>query len=287
MRLSATAARMRSFKAASSIFSPSWMSMARLVFPSRLELNRPDGSSRAAPLAKVILTTLLYVSPVQTRPPWDQTGVPIHFHSSTISGSASWMSLRTFARVFPRQSPSCSILASIRREAESAETGFFMFSSRARTGSRPGAVRCSLESMDSCAGTAPAAPLVQVRQSEQVHAGELEQGEREQRHVAHPDDRLLLCHGDEGDDDRQREGHGQPAVEPPDPAAPAHRDLLRLTLAHRPPSQPGIAAACFTHFAICASSRSSAWMSIQRCSLPEPPGGTGRSDEPLKKPTLT
>src|SRR6185312_2717888 len=89
LRLSATAARMRSFKAASLIFSPSWMSMARLIFPSRLELNRPAGSGNAAPLANVILTTLLYVSPVQTRPPCENTGVPIHFHSSTISGSAA------------------------------------------------------------------------------------------------------------------------------------------------------------------------------------------------------
>src|SRR5437588_4028622 len=79
LRLSATAARMRSFKAASSTLPPSWMSMARLAFPSRLELNRPEGSFNAAPLANVILTTFLYVSPVQTMPPWDQTGVPIHF----------------------------------------------------------------------------------------------------------------------------------------------------------------------------------------------------------------
>jgi hypothetical protein len=37
------------------------------------------------------LTAFLYVSPVQTMPPCDQTGVPgddafCHFHSSTISG---------------------------------------------------------------------------------------------------------------------------------------------------------------------------------------------------------
>src|SRR5262245_3337454 len=51
--------------------------------------------------------------------------------------------------------------------------------------------------------------------------------------------------------------------------------------------QPGIAAACFTHLAISASSRSSSWMSIQRASLPVPPGGTGRSDVPRKKATLT
>src|SRR5271157_5617713 len=51
LRLSATAARMRSFNAASSTLSPSWMSMARLTFPSRLELNRPEGFCNAAPLA--------------------------------------------------------------------------------------------------------------------------------------------------------------------------------------------------------------------------------------------
>src|ERR1051325_310989 len=111
------------------------MSMARLTFPSRLELNRPEGSSNAAPLAKVILTTFLYVSPVQTMPPCDQVGVPIHFHSSTISGSASCTIFRTFARVFPRQFPppgpeeSSLILSSINAEADSTGTGFFMYSS--------------------------------------------------------------------------------------------------------------------------------------------------------------
>jgi hypothetical protein len=84
--------------------------MARLTFPSRLELNRPEGSSSAAPLGNVILTTFLYVSPVQTMPPCDQTGVPefvafAYFHSSRISGSAASMISRTFASVFPRQSP--------------------------------------------------------------------------------------------------------------------------------------------------------------------------------------
>jgi hypothetical protein len=125
-RLSATAARMSAFKAASSIFSPSWRSMARRTFPSRLELKSFEGSFNEAPLANVSFTTLLYVSPVQTMPPWEKMGVPIHFHSSTISGSASWMSLRAFASVFPRQSPSSSILASINAEADSTATGFFM-----------------------------------------------------------------------------------------------------------------------------------------------------------------
>src|SRR5205814_726663 len=118
---------MRSFKAASSILSPSWMSMARLAFPSRLELNRTEGSFNAAPLGNVILTTFLYVSPVQTMPPWDQMGVPIHFHSSTISGSASCMISRTFASVFPRQSPSPLIFSSINAEADSTGTGLFMY----------------------------------------------------------------------------------------------------------------------------------------------------------------
>src|SRR5437660_4624382 len=129
---------MRSFKAAASTLSPSWMSMARLTFPSRLELNRPEGSFNAAPLANVILTTFLYVSPVQTMPPRDQTGVPgdvglTHFHSSKISGSASCMTSRTFASVFPRQSPSSLIFSSINAEADSTGTGLFMYSSNSRT----------------------------------------------------------------------------------------------------------------------------------------------------------
>src|SRR6185437_1521106 len=89
LRLSPTAALISSFKATSLILSFSWMSMARLTFPSRLELNRPEGSFNAAPLANVSLTTLLYVSPVHTMPPCDQTGTPgdvafTHFRSSTI-----------------------------------------------------------------------------------------------------------------------------------------------------------------------------------------------------------
>src|SRR5882672_5626931 len=115
---------MRSFKAASSTLLPSWMSMARLTLPSRLELNRPEGSFNAAPLANVILTTFLYVSPVQTMPPWEKTGVPIHFHSSTISGSASCMIPRTFASIFPRQSPSSLIFSSMNAEADSIGMAF-------------------------------------------------------------------------------------------------------------------------------------------------------------------
>src|SRR5450432_6495 len=114
------------------------MSMARLTFPSRLELNRPEGSFNAAPLANVILTTFLCVSPVHTMPPWEKTGVPgdvglTHFHSSTISGSAWWMISRTFASIFPRQSPSCLIFLSINAEADSTGTVLFMYGSNSRT----------------------------------------------------------------------------------------------------------------------------------------------------------
>jgi hypothetical protein len=51
--------------------------------------------------------------------------------------------------------------------------------------------------------------------------------------------------------------------------------------------QPGRAAACRIQVAICASSRSSSWTSIQRASLALPPDGAGRSDVPWKKVTLT
>src|SRR5213592_2574883 len=91
------------------------MSIARRTFPSRLELKRRAGSFRDAPLAKVNFTMDLYVSPVQMIPSCDHVGVPgfvgfTHFNSSTTSGSASLMSVRTLLRVFPRQSLSSAIL---------------------------------------------------------------------------------------------------------------------------------------------------------------------------------
>src|SRR6266508_6689874 len=58
-RFSATASRMRLFSECSLILSFSSMSMARLTLPSRLELNRPEGSFKAAPLKNVSLTALL------------------------------------------------------------------------------------------------------------------------------------------------------------------------------------------------------------------------------------
>src|SRR5271170_7685792 len=50
-------------------------------------------------------------------PSCDQTGVPIHFHSSTTSGSAALMSLRILPRVSPRQSPSSTILFEMSSDA--------------------------------------------------------------------------------------------------------------------------------------------------------------------------
>src|SRR5205807_3426652 len=57
--LRATARRTSALKADSSTSSPSWMSIARRTFPSRLELKRRAGSFKDAPLAKVSFTTLL------------------------------------------------------------------------------------------------------------------------------------------------------------------------------------------------------------------------------------
>src|SRR3984885_15144016 len=111
-----TAARTRVFNAFSLIFSPSRKSMARRVFPSRLELKSPAGSFSDAPLAKVIFTTFLYVSPVQINPSSYHVGTPRHFQSSTTSGSACLIKVRSRLSVAPRQSPSSLILASISLE---------------------------------------------------------------------------------------------------------------------------------------------------------------------------
>src|SRR5882762_2329856 len=64
-------------------------------------------------------------------PSCDQTGVPIHLHSSTTSGSASLMSLRILPRVSPRQSPSSAILFEMSFDADQPwlAPDFCMFSS--------------------------------------------------------------------------------------------------------------------------------------------------------------
>src|SRR5215813_3573281 len=129
--LRATAARMSALNAPASTSSPSWMSIARRTFPSRLALKSLAGSCNEAPLAKVNFTLDLYDSPVQMIPSCAQTGVPIHFHSSTTSGSAALMSVRILRKVSPRQSPSSAILLSISSDADwpSVELDFFMVSS--------------------------------------------------------------------------------------------------------------------------------------------------------------
>ena len=57
--LNVAASRSSAFNAAASGIAPSWMSIARRVLPSRLALNRPFGSAKAAPLAKVSFTACL------------------------------------------------------------------------------------------------------------------------------------------------------------------------------------------------------------------------------------
>jgi dienelactone hydrolase len=118
----ATAAFTSALNARASTFSPSWMSIALRVLPSKLELKRRDGSGVLAPLANVSFTTFVYASPVQTIPWCDQTGVPgldalIHFNSSVISGSASRISARMRARVSPRHPPTSRIRWSMSPEA--------------------------------------------------------------------------------------------------------------------------------------------------------------------------
>src|SRR5471030_1000278 len=64
-------------------------------------------------------------------PSCDHTGVPIHFHSSTTSGSAFLMRSRILLRVAPRQSPSAAILFEMSSDADGPwlAPNFFMFSS--------------------------------------------------------------------------------------------------------------------------------------------------------------
>src|SRR5207245_5032023 len=69
-------------------------------------------------LEKVIFTTFLYVSPVQINPSCDHTGTPLHFHSSTTSGSACLINVRSRESILPRQSPSSLILSSIIRDGD-------------------------------------------------------------------------------------------------------------------------------------------------------------------------
>src|ERR1700680_1241110 len=110
------AARTRFFRAGSLILSPSTKSIARLALPSRPALKSLSGSRSCAPWAKVSFTLPLWALATAIIPSRDHTGLPIHFHSSMISGSAARMALRTPANVLPRQSVSSAIIRSIRSD---------------------------------------------------------------------------------------------------------------------------------------------------------------------------
>src|SRR6266478_3165466 len=99
------AARTRFFRARSLILSPSNKSIARHALPPRL-----------APWENVSLTLSLWALPTAIIPSRDHTGLPIHYHSSIISQSASRMLLRMLANVLPRQPVSPAISWSIRSD---------------------------------------------------------------------------------------------------------------------------------------------------------------------------
>jgi len=90
--------------------------MARHALPPRPALKSLSGSGRRAPWAKVSFTLSLWALPTAIIPSRDHTGLPIHFHSSIISRSASRMVLRMPASVLPRQSASPTIRWSIRSD---------------------------------------------------------------------------------------------------------------------------------------------------------------------------
>src|SRR5213078_1060380 len=93
------AARTRFFRARSLILSPSKKSIARHALPPRPALKSLSGSGRIAPWAKVSFTLSLWALPTAIIPSRDHTGLPIHFHSSMISRSASRMVLRMLANI--------------------------------------------------------------------------------------------------------------------------------------------------------------------------------------------
>ena len=101
-------------------------SVARRVLPSGPALKSLAGTTTDAPLAKVNLTANLFDSPVQMMPSCDQTGAPIHCHSSTTFDAASLISWRLRLKVCPRQSPRSAIFLSISDDGEgpSAAAGF-------------------------------------------------------------------------------------------------------------------------------------------------------------------
>src|SRR6266487_2497928 len=107
---------MRFFRARSLILSPSNKSIARQALPPRPALKSLSGSARLAPREKVTFTLSLWALATAIIPSRDHTGLPIHFHSSMISRSASRMLLRMLASLLPRQSVSSAISSSIRSD---------------------------------------------------------------------------------------------------------------------------------------------------------------------------
>src|ERR1700693_184840 len=222
------AARTRLFRARSLILSPSKKSIARHALPPRPALKSVSGSGRRAPLENVSFTLSLWALPTAIIPSRDHTGLPIHFHSSIISGSASRMFSRTLANVLPRQSVSPAISSSIRSDGfigSYTSNSCFVIMRAGRAAGRPTPLLRSIVVRP--AGRAVgASPLGGIRQHEQVQTGDQEQGEREHSQEAHPSRILPLYHGDGVDDDGHRKGHGQPAVGLPNPFVPVQCDLL-------------------------------------------------------------
>src|SRR5215469_6727447 len=70
------------------------------------------------------------------------------------------------------------------------------------------------------AATSPAAPLGGIRKYEQVQTGQQKKREWEHRQEAERIRVLLLCNGDEVDDDCHRKGHRQPTVGLANPFVP-------------------------------------------------------------------
>src|SRR5260221_4405018 len=225
----------RFFSARSLILSPWKKSIARHWLPPRPALKSLSGSGRLAPWEKVSLTLSLWALPTAIIPSRDHTGLPIHFHSSIISRSASRMLLRMLANVLPRQSVSPAISWSIRSDGF---IGSLCLEFRSPIDHLKNKRRPSLQSLPTAwAACRPschflsdsaslAAPPGSIRQHEHVQAGEQQQEEREQRRVDHPGGRFPQSHGDEVGDDGDRKGDRQPAVNLPNPLVPIHWDLL-------------------------------------------------------------
>src|SRR6266540_212845 len=87
------------------------MSASKLIDKQIAEL--PDW--RGKTIAK--LRKIIHEADPEIVEEWKWNTAVFHFHSSTISGSASWMILRSLAIVLPRQSGSSAICLSISLEA--------------------------------------------------------------------------------------------------------------------------------------------------------------------------